>query len=118
MKKILYIVLPLFLSFGYSQKYSVDVSNDSTKESQQMLHKQSVIEIEELVYAPTSDKPFSGIVWWRGDGYIWYHQKYTDGRRNGFKRGWYNGQKVYEENYKNGVTNGKTRFSTNAEHYT
>ena len=91
MKKILYIVLPLLLSFGYSQK---------------MLHKQSIIEIDGLVYATNSDRPYNGIVWWKEEG-IKFHQNYTDGRQSGPLRGWYeNGKKCFVENHKNGVKDG------------
>ena len=37
------IISLLILSVGYSQNNSVDVSKDSTKESQQMFNKQSMI---------------------------------------------------------------------------
>ena len=85
------VLLLLILSVGFSQ---------------QMLHKQSVIEIEGFVYATNSDRPYNGKVWWKEEG-IKFHQNYTDGRQSGPKRGWWgNGKKCLVENHKNGVKDG------------
>jgi|ETNmetMinimDraft_33_1059910.scaffolds.fasta_scaffold48395_2 antitoxin component YwqK of YwqJK toxin-antitoxin module len=59
---------------------------------------------EDLIYAPGSDKPYSGeAVWYHDNGQKRGDGTYKDGLRDGKWTTWYkNGQKKKEETYKDG----------------
>ena len=96
MKRLLLIVLPLFISFGYSQSI-----NDA-----------KLIKKGRLKYHPDTKELYSGKVFQnRMGGEKDFEGSYKDGKKDGLWTAWYeNGQKKYERNYKDGESDGLYTF--------
>ena len=63
---------------------------------------------DDLMYAPGSDKPYSGVAVWYNSGQKEYESTFKDGERNGLQTWWYeNGQKGYEGTFKDAKSNGQ-----------
>ncbi|SVC40552.1 uncharacterized protein METZ01_LOCUS293406, partial [marine metagenome] len=88
MKRLLLIVLPLFISFGYSQS----------------INDEKLIEKGRKKYHPDTNELYSGKVFKnRMGGEKDFEGSYKDGEKDGLWTDWYeNGQKKYERNYKYG----------------
>ena len=88
MKRLLLIVLPLFISFGYSQS----------------INDEKLIKKGRLKYHPDTKELYSGKVFQnRMGGEKDFEGSYKDGEKDGLWTDWYeNGQKKYERNYKYG----------------
>jgi len=97
MKYTLLIITALMLVFGCSS----DPIDGST-----------LIEKGGLMYAPGSDKPYSGVaVWYHENGQKRKERTYKNGERDGLWTGWNeNGQMREEETYKDGRQDGKWTY--------
>ena len=92
MKRLLLIVLPLFISFGYSQS----------------INDEKLIKKGRLKYHPDTKELYSGKVFQnRMGGEKEFEGSYKDGKKDGLNTEWYdNGQKKLEGTYKDGERDG------------
>jgi len=90
MKKALLIITALMLVVGCSKTIDGNTLIRSTGD---------------LMYAPGSDKPYSGeAVWYYDNGQKWEEATYKDGKLDGKMTKWFeNGQKWKEGTFKEGV---------------
>jgi antitoxin component YwqK of YwqJK toxin-antitoxin module len=97
MKRLLLIVLPLFISLGFSQQLFTVVDTDEGNNVKITYYKETQNKLEKVKYKeyyPNGQKSSEGT--------------YKDGNRDGLVTGWYeNGQKEFEGTYKDGIEDGK-----------
>jgi len=116
MKRLLLIVLPLFISVGYSQKFVHTETFENGNIKSITSHKETRNRIEKVKYVEYyrngqklkeetyKDGEYDGL-WteWYNNGQKKEERTFKDGRKDGLVTSWYgNGQKYYEETYKDG----------------
>ena len=94
MKQTLLIITAVMLVVGFTS-------------GQEPIDGSTLVYKDDLMYAPGSDKPYSGVAVWYNSGQKEYESTFKDGERNGLQTWWYdNGQKSEEKTYKDGKLDG------------
>jgi len=97
MKQTLLIITAVMLVVGFTS-------------GQEPIDGSTLVYKDDLMYAPGSDKPYSGVAVWYNSGQKEYESTYKDGELDGVWTQWYeNGQKEYERTYKDGEQIGETK---------
>ena len=116
MKRLLLIVLPLFISVGYSQKFVHTETFENGNIKSITSHKETRNRIEKVKYVEyyrngqkLKEETYKGGVKdglqteWYNNGQKKEERTFKDGRKDGLVTWWYwNGQKKYEGTYKDG----------------
>ena len=116
MKRLLLIVLPLFISVGYSQKFVHTETFENGNIKSLTSHKETRNRIEKVKYVEyyrngqkLKEETYKGgekdglQTEWYNNGQKKEERTFKDGRKDGLVTSWYgNGQKYYEETYKDG----------------
>ena len=121
MKRLLLIVLPLFISLGFSQQLFTVVDTDEGNNVKITYYKETQNKLEKVKYKeyyPNGQKSSEGtykdgkgdglVTQWRENGKKGYEGTYKDGKLDGLTTVWYeNGEKKFEGTYEGSIKNDK-----------
>ena len=130
MKRLLLIVLPLFISVGYSQKFVHTETFENGNIKSITSHKETRNRIEKVKYVEyyrngqkLKEETYKGgekdglFTEWYYNGQKEYERPFKDGNKDGLYTQWYvSGQKRVEGTYKDGKKDGKwTKWYENGQ---
>ena len=130
MKRLLLIVLPLFISVGYSQKFVHTETFENGNIKSITSHKETRNRIEKVKYVEyyrngqkLKEETYKGgekdglFTEWYYNGQKEYERTFKDGNKDGLYTHWYvSGQKRVEGTYKDGKKDGKwTKWYENGQ---